>query len=168
MEERLKALETAIKLEEDGKEFYIKASETTSQPHPKNLFKSLSEAEDKHITSAKEIYERLKSENKWPKFVAPTEDDMGKKSVFPKDPKITDNELAEITDALNIGIEMEEKSIKFYDDLAQEATDPFEKRFYIALSREERGHYLDLWDYQEYLQNPAGWFGMKEGFRLDG
>lgn len=41
-------------------------------------------------------------------------------------------------------------------------------QIYIALSREERGHYLELLDYREYFEDPAGWFGMKEGFRLDG
>lgn len=168
MKGRIKALETAIKLEEEGKEFYTKASEKTSQPYAKNLFKSLAESENRHILRVKEIYEKIKSEDKWPKLVTPEVDISDKKSVFPKDPKITDDEFLEISDAINIGIEMEEKSIKFYDDLTEKATDPFEKRFYIVLSREERGHYLDLWDYLEYLQDPAGWFGMKEGFRLDG
>ena len=106
MEERLKALETAIKLEEDGKEFYTKASEKTTQAYPKNLFKSLAEAEDRHILRAKEIYEKIKNDNKWPKLVTPKGDDMEKMSVFPKDPNITDDELKEITNAINIGIEM--------------------------------------------------------------
>ncbi|MDY6964662.1 MAG: ferritin family protein [Halobacteriota archaeon] len=168
MEERLKALETAIKLEEDGKEFYIKASEKSTQPFSKDMFKSLAEAEDNHIQKAKEIYKKLKSDGEWPKLVTSSKDEVEVKSVFPKDLKMTKEELTETTYVLNIGIEMEEKSIKYYDELAEKAVDPFEKRYYIALSREERGHYLDLSDYKEYFSDPAGWFGVREGFRLDG
>ncbi|MBE0516281.1 MAG: hypothetical protein IBX41_02660 [Methanophagales archaeon] len=59
--------------------------------------------------------------------------------------------------ALEIAMKLEEDGKKFY----------LEVRFFVALAHEERGHYLSLWDYREYLKDPAGWFGMKEGFRLD-
>ncbi len=70
--------------------------------------------------------------------------------------------------ALEIAIKLEEDGKKFYNELAEKATDPFEGRFFFALAHEERGHHLSFWDYREYLEDPAGWFSMKEGFRLDG
>ena len=169
-EERLKALEIAMKLEEDGKKFYMDASEKATSAFVKDMFRSLAKDEDVHLEKVKEIYKKLKEEREWPKVVTSIGDVVKTKAVFPTDVKdlnMTEEDISESVKVLKIGIEMEEKSIKFYDELAEKATDPFEARFYLALVHEERGHYLSLWDYREYLEDPAGWFGMKEGFRLD-
>jgi rubrerythrin len=169
-EERLKAIEIAMKLEEDGKKFYMDASEKATSAFVQDMFRSLAKDEDVHLEKVKEIYKKLKEERQWPKVVTSIGDVVKTKAVFPTDVQdlnMTEEDISESVKVLKIGIEMEEKSIKFYDELAEKATDPFEARFYLALVHEERGHYLSLWDYREYLEDPAGWFGMKEGFRLD-
>ena len=171
MNERLKALEIAMKLEEDGKKFYVDASEKATSAFAKDMFRSLAKDEDVHLEKVKEIYQKLKEEREWPKVVTAIGDMVKTKAIFPKDAKdlnMTGEDISNSVKVLKIGIEMEEKSIKFYNELAEKATDPFEVRFYLALAHEERGHYLTLWDSREYLEDPAGWFGMKEGFRLDG
>jgi len=168
MEGRKKALETAIKLEEDGKEFYLKSAEKTIETFAKDIFKYLAEVEDAHVEVAKSIYKNLKNDGKWPKLVTPPGKEIDVISIFPKDLDIGGEDISGIKSALDIGISMEEKSIKFYDELSDSAIDPLEKRFYIALSREERGHYLLLSDSKEYIEDPAGWFNLREGFRLDG
>ncbi|MFZ2071692.1 MAG: ferritin family protein [Halobacteriota archaeon] len=169
-EERLKALEIAMKLEEDGKKFYTDASKKATSASAKDMFSSLAKDEDVHLEKVKEIYKKLKEEREWPKVVTSIGDVVTIKAVFPEDVKdlnMTGEDISESVKVLKIGIEMEEKSIKLYNELAEKATDTFESRFYLALAHEERGHYLSLWDYREYLEDPAGWFGMKEGFRLD-
>ncbi|KAF5413304.1 MAG: hypothetical protein C5S38_06715 [Candidatus Methanophagaceae archaeon] len=116
----------------------------------------------------KAVYKKLKEERAWPKVVTSIGEVVKTKAVFPEDVKdLTEEDISESVKVLGIGMELEEKSILFYNELAEKATDPFEARFYLALAHEERGHYLSLWDYREYLEDPAGWFGMKEGFRLD-
>ncbi|MDI6885167.1 MAG: ferritin family protein [archaeon] len=170
MEERLKALEIAMKLEEEGKAFYIDASEKTTSSFARDMFRSLAQDEGEHLAKVEEIYNKLNEEKKWPKIVTSIGDVVKIKAIFPKDAKdlkMSEEEISGSIKVLDIGIEMEEKSIKFYNDLAEKASDPFETRFFIALAHEERGHYLSLWDYREYLEDPASWFGMKEGFRLD-
>lgn len=171
MEERLKALELAMELEEDGKKFYTDASEKATSTFAKDMFGSLAKDEDVHLAKVQEIYDKLKKERAWPRRVTSVGDVVKIKAVFPTDAKdldMTEEEISESVNVLKTGIEMEEKSIKFYNELADKAADPFEVRFFIALAHEERGHYLTLWDYREYLEDPAGWFSMKEGFRLDG
>jgi rubrerythrin len=168
MDERLNALEIAMKLEEDGKKFYMDASEKATGTFAKDMFRSLATDEDVHLEKVKEIYKKLKEERTWPKVVTSIGDEVKIKTVFPEDVKdLTEEDSSESVKVLAIGIDMEEKSITFYNELAEKATDPFEARFYLALAHEERGHFLSLWDYREYLEDPAGWFGMKEGFRLD-
>jgi hypothetical protein len=63
---------------------------------------------------------------------------------------------------------MENKTFDFYKRQAGEAIFEAEKKYYDALSGEERTHYLALADYYEYMQNPAGYFTMKERQSLDG
>jgi rubrerythrin len=171
MEERLKALEIAMKLEEDGKRFYTDASEKATSSFARDMFVSLAKDEDVHLEKVKEIYDKLREERAWPKVVTSIGDVVKTKAVFPGDTKdlnMTEEDISESVKVLKMGMEMEEKSITFYNELTEKATDPFEGRFFFALAHEERGHYLSLWDYREYLEDPAGWFGMKEGFRLDG
>ena len=171
MEERLKALEIAMELEEDGKEFYMDARGEATSTFARDMFTSLAKDEDVHLEKVKAVYQNLKEGKKWPKLVTSIGDVVKTKAVFPKDAKdlsITEKDISGSIKVLEIGIKMEEKSIEFYNDLAEKASDPFEERFFFALAHEERGHYLSLWDYREYLKDPAGWFGMKEGFRLDG
>jgi len=171
MEERLKALEIAIKLEEDGKKFYFDAREKATSTFAKEMFVSLAKDEDVHLKKVKAVYQTLKEGKEWPKIVTSIGDFVKIKAVFPRDAKdlrITEKDISGSIKVLELGIEMEEKSIDLYNNLADNASDPFEVRFFFALAHEERGHYLSLWDYREYLKDPAGWFGMKEGFRLDG
>jgi rubrerythrin len=170
MDERLKALEIAMKREEEAKKFYVDASEKVTNAFAQDMFKSFAKEEEKHFTMVKKVYDQLKEERAWPKLVTSIGDAVQIKSVSPKDLEElnkTKKDIEVSLGILNVGIAREEQSIKFYHELAEKASDPFETRFFIALEHEERGHYLSLWDYREYLMDPAGWFGMKEGFRLD-
>ncbi|MBE0517407.1 MAG: ferritin family protein [Methanophagales archaeon] len=157
-EERLKALEIAMKLEEDGKKFYMDAREKAPDIFAKEMFESRAKDEDVHVEKVKAVYQRLKEEKKWPRLVTSIGDVVKIKAVFPKDARdlnITKEEIPGQLEILNLGIEMEEKSIELYDGLAGKASDPFEVRFFVALVHEERGHYLSLWDYREYLMDPV-------------
>jgi hypothetical protein len=171
MEERLKALEIAMKREGDALAFYFEASEKVTNAYAHDMFRSFAKEEEKHLEKVKEVYDKLKSERAWPKMITSIGDVVKTKAVFPKELEelnMTKKDLEVSLKILKMGIVREEQSVKFYHELAEKATDPFEARFFIALEHEERGHYLTLWDYREYLEDPAGWYSMKEGYRLDG
>ena len=170
MEERLKALEIAMGREEDAKAFYLDASSKVTNVFAHAMFQSFAKEEEKHLEKVREVYNKLKSERTWPKMITSIGDVVKTKAVFPKDVEelnMTEKDLEVNLKILKMGIAREEQSVKFYHELAEKATDPFEARFFIALEHEERGHYLTLWDYREYLEDPAGWYSMKEGYRLD-
>jgi rubrerythrin len=163
MEERLKALELAMKREAEAKAFYLDASRKITNAFAQDMFRSLAKDEERHLRTVKAVYDRLSKERAWPQQVTSIGDTVTVRTVSPDDVK----DLAVSREILKLGIEREEWSMNFYQELAEKATDPFEKRFFIALEHEERGHYLTLWDYREFLEDPEGWFTMKEGFRLD-
>ncbi|HDS45259.1 MAG TPA: hypothetical protein ENN68_04075 [Methanomicrobia archaeon] len=170
MEDRLKALEIAMEREREAKAFYLDAREKITNAYAQDMFHSFAKEEEKHLEKVKEVYKKLKKELKWPRLITSIGDVVKTKAVFPRELEeltMTKQDVEVSLGIIKLGLEREEQSIKFYHELAEKATDPFENRFFIALEHEERGHYLTLWDYREYLEDPEGWFAMKEGFRLD-
>ena len=167
----MEPLEIAIKMEIEGKEFYQKASEKSGDNLGKALFLRLSKEEDSHAAKAREIAISL-AEGEKPLAIEQSLD-SGKKlnSIFAKakseiEPRreVASSEL----EVIKIALAMEEKTRKFYEDQSEKAENEFERRFYNALKLEERGHYLSLIDYQEYLIDPTSWFTKSEHISLDG
>jgi len=164
-------LQLAVQMEVDGKGFYQKASQKSSNKLAKELFQQLADEEDIHRKKFEEIYETLKRGQNWPDVVAPAEKGEGLKSLFAEANKALGSKfkVAESDlEAINVATDMEVKSYDLYHSRSEESTLPVEKRFYETLAGEERGHHLALLDSYEYLSDPAGWFTKKEHWSLDG
>jgi rubrerythrin len=71
-------------------------------------------------------------------------------------------------DILITALEMEDKTYNLYKERSESAKSAAAKNFYTALAAEERGHFLALTDYREYLIDPAGYFTRTERHSLDG
>lgn len=167
----LKALQIAIQMEIDGKEYYLKASQESSNELGKKLLKSLAAEEDVHRQKFQEIYSAIQSKKAWP--VSDFQPDGGKKlrTILAKETEempSTIKPLATELDAVQTAIEMENKTYDFYKSQSKVASYDTERDFYETLASEEREHRLVLLDYYEYLTNPAGWFATKEHPSLDG
>ncbi len=167
----LEALQIAIRMEIDGKEYYQKASQESSNELGRKLLQSLATEEDTHRQKFEEIYNAIRSRKAWP--VSDFQPDGGKRlrTIFAEtteraSPKIktTATEL----DIIETAMSMENKTHDFYKSLGGNARHTAEKAFYQTLAIEEREHHLILLDYYEYLKDPAGWFVRKEHPSLDG
>jgi len=62
----LQALQTAIQMEIDGKEYYLKASRESGNELGKKLLQSLAAEEDLHRQKFEQIYDAIKSKKAWP------------------------------------------------------------------------------------------------------
>jgi len=168
---KLMALKTAIQLELDGEQFYTKAAQKTDHPYGKQLFERLAGEEKVHLRKIQEIYSSLDKQQKWPEDLGLTRMDSTIQTIF-KEAGIELNKKVKPSsddlEALKIAMDMEEKSINLYDNLSKKADDPFEKRFFLMLSYEERGHYLALLDSHDYMTDPEGWLERKEKILLEG
>ena len=167
----LKALQTAIQMEIDGKDFYLKASQETTNELGKKLLQSLAAEEDIHRKKYSEIYEAIRKKKVWP--VSDFKPDGGQtlRTVFASaSEKIASNSQAPASelDAVQTAMDMENKSFDFYNNQAKNASGDTEKNFYETVAAEEREHHIILLDYYEYLKDPAGWFRKKERPSLDG
>ncbi len=165
------ALEFALKMEKEGREFYLKAGQKSQNELGKKLFLSLADAELEHMEKINKIYDVLKVVTKWPDENVTFIKGKHLQTIFTqaidnlgKLVKVTSDEL----DALKMGMELENKGLIFYLDSSSKAASQGEKQFYQALVVEERSHYMLLMDSYEYLSDPAAFFVRKERHSLDG
>jgi len=167
----IEALQMAIRMEIDGREYYLKASKESNNELGKRLLQSLAEEEDIHREKFAEIYNVIRDKKAWQ--VVDFQPDRGKrlKTVFAQSlKKIGSNAQALATelDAVQTAMSMENKTYDFYRGRSKEATCDAERDFYQVLAAQERTHHEVLLDYYEYLKDPAGWFVKKEHPALEG
>ena len=167
----IEALQMAIQMEIDGKEYYRKASQESNNKAGKELFRELAIEEDRHRQKFEEIYKAVKSKKAWPDIDIQSNSDERLSTLFAgameavtPNVKAASGEIDTITQAMD----MENKTYDFYKNQVGRATYGVEEDFYEALAAEEKSHYLALVDYREYLLDPAGWFVNKERPSLDG
>jgi len=162
------ALKKAIKLEKDGIDFYLKSAEKAKNTLVKKIFEGLVREEENHIKMINQIFEKLKKNETLKEWITGSGLSGELEKVFQdslvEKAKRSKNDI----EALRIALDMEDKSVKYYEKLASKTDNPFEKRFYMTLSYEERGHYLRIMDSIEYISDPAGWYFIKQGSMVDG
>ncbi|MFC1984688.1 ferritin family protein [Chloroflexota bacterium] len=167
----LEALQIAIQMETDGKEYYLKASQESSNELGKKLLESLATEEDTHRQRFEEIYSVMQSKKAWPVIDSQPDGDKKPRAIFARATEEMASNIKALNtelDILQTAIDMENKTYDFYKSRGRNTTCDAERRFYEALATEEREHYLILLDYCEYLKDPTGWFVRTEHPSLDG
>jgi rubrerythrin len=167
----LEALQIAIQMEIDGNEYYLKASQESSNELGKRLLKSLAAEEDVHRRKFEEIYSTLRNKKAWPE--TDFQPDRGKqlRTIFAKAIlEIGSKVKAPATEleAVQTAMDMENKTYDFYKNRSKNATYEAERDFYNTVAAEETEHHRVLLDYYEYLKDPAGWFVKMEHPSLNG
>ena len=166
----LEALKMAIRMELDGKQFYLKAGEASGNELGKKLLESLAAEEDVHRQKFEEIYDAISKKKAWPKTDFQPDGGKRLRTIFIRaTEKMGANVEVAATelDAVKTAIDMEAKSYDLYKSRSQTAVYDAERDFYETVAAEEREHHLVLLDYQEYLRDPAGWFVTKGHPSLD-
>lgn len=168
----LRMLAAALEKEEKGRDFYKDAVSKCATDLGKDMFRTLMAEEGIHIQRIKEIYSTLQSGNAWTdqwKAHKGAIEDLKKlfaDRIAKLGPKITAD--AGDIEALEVGIQMEQGAINFYEEHLEEATDPLEREFITLMVHEERSHFAALKDLKHYLEHPEAWFLEKERSTLDG
>jgi rubrerythrin len=170
-EATLAVLQTALKMEEDGKEFYTKAAKACPNKLGAHLFKKLAEEEDIHREIFKAIFNKIKKEKQWPDTGFTPDQGRELKTVFAAAMENMDKQYkpaqAEL-DAVKTGMEMENKTLAFYRERSAKTGLYSEKHMYVALTEQESDHFRILQDYYEFLSDPAGYFVKTERTSVDG
>jgi rubrerythrin len=159
------AIQTAIQMEIDGKDFYTRASRDSKNEAGKKLMAQLALEEDIHRRVFTEIFESIRSKKGWPKVDFQPDGGQGIKTVFAKaleNAELVKSDLNTELETITTARKMEGRTYDFYTQQGQLVSEPAEKELYRKLAAQEQAHNLALADYYEYLKNPAGWFVKKE------
>ena len=163
------ALQVAIQMEIDGKEFYSRAAKASGNPMGKKLLNRLSQEEDIHRQVFQNIYNTLGETKGWPAADIKHTDVLTTimKEAAENVGKGMKSEPQEIDD-VKTAMEMENKTYDYYRAQAAKATFPAEKEFYERLVVQEEEHHKVLLSYYEFLKDPEAWFVQMEHPSLDG
>jgi len=167
----LEALQIAVQMEIDGREYYLKASQKSSNELGEKLLRSLAEEENIHQQKFEGIYNAIRDKKAWPVTDFQPDGGKGLRTVFARTTEEIGSNIKALStelDTVQTAMGMENKTYDFYKSQGKNAAYEIARDFYETLAAEEREHYLILLDYYEYLKDPAGWFVQKEHPSLDG
>lgn len=169
IQDAMATLQQAMRLEQDGRKFYLSAAERTQDPAGKKMFASLAADEQEHFDKLKGEYDALASAGKW----------LSARSVLDRQPArwqapaifSAEKEGAEMAlspaandlDALNFALAAEKESYELYASSRDKADDPDAKALFAFLAAEERSHYELLDAELKYLGDTASYFMIQEG-----
>jgi rubrerythrin len=168
----IEMLASALEMEEKGKAFYKKAVNSCQNPQCKEIFSALAEEEVVHSSRIKQIHDTLTSGQCWTRdweSIKGSHKELGAlfQDLAAKEKTKIKAETSDL-EAVDIGLDFELASVKFYQDHRAKATDPIEAAFLDQMIREEGEHLRALKDTRYYLIDPEGWFIEKERAGLDG
>lgn len=162
----LEPLRIALKLEKEGKQFFLEAAGSTRGKIARQTFEFLAKEEDKHIEHIQKMYESVEgSQGK----------DLLDAGISDADRKLTEfnSRLAKLRDefkgssddsaAYNMAMKFENGAEQFYKKMMNESDDPRVKKFYKWLIEEESMHSRLLKSCLKFVEDPAGWFKSHKG-----
>jgi rubrerythrin len=166
----LQALKDAVRMELEGRQFYLEAAKKVQNSGVRQILEYLAESEKYHIEKFNEIYRDLEKAPAWTESMAAFNPPRHEPYICVLAMAQADQETGGKDDlqALRTGIQMEDCSIDYYTKLARESRNPLARRFFMSVAHEERGHYLTLMDMHNYLTLPEDWFYVKQMSNVDG
>lgn len=169
--DRMASIELAINNEKAEMAFYSNESERSKNPVAKQLFKTLAEEEEEHMTRIKSLHDKLVADGSWPQDVAIEVSGTNVKGVladFRRDLTSTSAHDDDDIAALKKAIDSEEGAAKLYSELAKTTQNKQEANFFGFLADIEREHRISLQDSLTYLEDPESWLEASEHQGLDG
>jgi rubrerythrin len=158
----LLALEKAIRIEKDGRRFYLQAAERTGDQRGKEIFLSLAHQEEDHLRIVEKQYDSLSKGRGWLAHVkARGEADLGK-PLFPSGRETLEKMVRPDDSDLNallLALGFESDSYELYRKGYAETDDPQGKAMYEYLADMEREHFEMLMRNYEHLSRTGSWLG---------
>jgi rubrerythrin len=194
-------LREAVKLEEDGRKYYLDVARRTQNPLVRRTFEALASDEGKHRSYIEAYYRAQERREGWPSM-----EEVGveritaaerARNVFEEAARHADESITEEThleEAYAHAVELERKSIAFYQEMLEAAIKGFAgegeprascvcrcncsrpsapepshlEEFLEFLIGQEREHLKLLSRTQDYIRDPATWFFDEEKWSVEG
>ena len=161
----MKAVEMAMKMEQEAVEFYTRCADKTSNPVGKKMFLSIADDEKHHIACAMNVQ---KGKAFTPAKATPLED---MKKIFDQNKQDMLRRVASTADELDafvVAMKMEDQAIAFYKKASSQAATAEEKNFFDCLIRDEEEHFSIFQNTYSFLSDTGNWFMWDEHSIVEG
>ncbi|MBS3764095.1 MAG: ferritin family protein [Planctomycetes bacterium] len=149
------AIQLARKMELDGIGFYDDAAKKAGNPQAAQLFKSFSKDEERHLKIVSKVAEGMGVDVD--QMPMPADEIKTVFSTAGQEIAVEAEVSASEREAIEMALEMEEKSYKLYADAAKNAGTADQRAIFERLSQEENQHYSILENTREYLDENEQW-----------
>ena len=161
IEALLEPFRIALKLEQEGKQFFMEAARKAKSDLVRQTFEFLANEEDKHIEKIADFYKSLELSSG---------DDVPDIGVSDAEERLVEfnNHLSKLKDvvtptisdieAYELALKFENGAEDFYEEKLLEAQHPKIKKFYRWLIDEEKMHARLLRSCLMFAQDPKSWF----------
>ncbi len=164
-------IRSALRLELDGREFYLRAAEATEHPSGQQMFLRLADQEQNHFAELGALFADLVGAAEWEQIAAEEAANTQPSPVIAQLEAAVAargrGEVADDTQALRIAMELERRAVTFFDGLREHAADARQRQVLQELAEEERYHYDFLQAQLDSVLNVGLWLDTPE-FRQDG
>lgn len=157
----MEALKLAAHKEQDARKFYLESASRVMDACGREMFLSLADEEQHHLTMVQRTYESLVGGGGWIAFaeaaaVAEFEPLKARENL-----KRQVAESSTEADALLLAIQLENDSYDLYVQQAERVSDPAGRQMYRYLAQAERRHFDILMLNYEHLITTGGFLGLQ-------
>ena len=158
--------EYAMKMEEDGRAFYLKHAESTSVPELKRVLVELAEDELKHYSIFKAMRDQLPAEYKESEktTILSTVKNVFEELRADRKERSFKNGAKSIWEEAR---EVERKAEEFYREKANEVGDEKQKQILSRIADEEHRHWITMENVIQFLDRPQRWLEDAEWSNLE-
>jgi len=151
------ALEVTLTIERLGLTFYTNASKKTQDDRGRRMFQRLAAEESDHLRRLQNEYRNLLEENEWLRR-EPARLPVNRKiaqELFPQKDLLKSqvNDRTTELEALNIAMQLERRSHRFFKDFAGQLRDSRGRKVFMEFAKEEQLHFeMLLKEYQTVIE----------------
>jgi rubrerythrin len=161
------AIKEAIRLEINGRKFFMHASDITEHEKGKKMFRFLADEEVKHIKVFEKLFSQILSSDDWKKYIR-DEELRGESPLVERLKERMKNEEGKgEVEALRVGMELENSAIDFFSKASFGADDSTAKKIFREIGEEEKFHFDLLQAQYDSVTHSGFWLGSAE-FKMDG
>ncbi len=161
------AIKEAIRLEINGRKFFMHASDITEHEKGKKMFRFLADEEIKHMKVFGKLFSQILDSEDWKQYIR-DEELRGESPLIEKLKERMKNEEGKgEVEALRVGMELEKSAIDFFSKASFGADDSMAKKIFREIGEEEKFHFDLLQAQYDSVTHSGFWLGSAE-FQMDG
>jgi len=160
-------IKEAIRLEINGRKFFLHAADITEHEKGKKMFRFLADEEVKHLEVFGKLFSQILDGEDWKKYVR-DEELRGESPLVEKlKDRMKKEEGKGEVEAIRVGMELEQDAIDFFGKAMFDAYDSNAKKIFREIAEEEKFHFDLLQAQYDSVTRSGFWLGSAE-FQMDG